>query len=80
MGVEPERLRPGNPGGGLAAAGKILLLFLPQHEAAGGRSLEEQYPALYQRAIAIEDNAMPHLIKVRGLGRSYAWKERYGKE
>ena len=43
-------------------------------------ALKEQYPELYQRAMAIEDKAMPHLTKVKGLGRSYAWKERYGKE
>ena len=43
-------------------------------------ALKEQYLDLYRRAIAIEDNAMPHLIKVKGLGRSHAWKERYGKE
>ena len=35
MGLGQERLRPGNSGGRIAAAGQILLLFLPQHEAAG---------------------------------------------
>ena len=29
---------------------------------------------------AIEENAMPHLKTVKGLGRNYAWKERYGME
>ena len=37
-------------------------------------------PDLYARAIAIEDNARPRLEKVKGLGRNYAWKDRFGKE
>ena len=40
----------------------------------------EMYPDLYRRALAIEENAMPHLKTVKGLGRNYAWKERYGME
>ena len=41
-------------------------------------ALKEHYPDLYQRAIAMEDKAMPHLTSVKGLGRSYAWRERFG--
>ena len=37
-------------------------------------ALKEHYPDLYQRAIAMEDKAMPHLISVKGLGRNYAWR------
>lgn len=40
--------------------------------------LRAQYPDLYRRAIAIEDNAMPHLTSVKGLGRNYSWRERFG--
>ena len=43
-------------------------------------ALKEQHPDLYARAIAIEDNARPRLEKVKGLGRNYAWKDRFGKE
>lgn len=43
-------------------------------------TLKRQYPDLYRRALAIEENAMPHLKTVKGLGRNYAWKERYGME
>ena len=42
--------------------------------------LKEQHPDLYARAIAIEDNARPRLEKVKGFGRNYAWKDRFGKE
>ena len=27
-----------------------------------------------------EENAMPYLKTVKGLGRSYSWKEQFGKE
>ena len=65
---------------GLPQPGKSSCFFCPSMKRQEVEALKEQYPALYQRAIAIEENAMPHLIKVKGLGRSYAWKERYGKE
>ena len=41
-------------------------------------ALKEHYPDLYRRAVAMEDRAMPHLTSVKGLGRSYAWRERFG--
>ena len=41
MGLGQERLRPGDSGGRIAAAGQILLLFLPQHEAAGNSGFEK---------------------------------------
>lgn len=43
-------------------------------------ALRTQYPDLFYRAIAIEDNAMPHLTSVKGLGRSYSWRERFVQE
>lgn len=65
---------------GLPQPGKSSCFFCPSMKRQEVEALKEQYPALYQRAIAIEENAMPHLIKVKGLGRSHAWIERYGKE
>ena len=65
---------------GLPQPGKSSCFFCPSMKRQEVEALKEQYPDLYRRAIAIEENAMPHLIKVKGLGRSYAWKERYGKE
>lgn len=80
MEMEQDGLRPGIGSGRLAAARKIFLLFLPQHEAEEIMLLKEQHPDLYARAIAIEDNARPRLEKLKGLGRNYAWKDRFGKE
>ena len=42
--------------------------------------LREHYPELFRRALALEDNARANLKTVRGLGRNYSWKERFGKE
>ena len=42
--------------------------------------LRERYPELFRRALALEDNARANLKTVRGLGRNYSWKERFGKE
>ena len=64
----------------LPSPGKSSCFFCPSMKKQEIEALKQQYPDLYQRAIAIEENAMPHLIKVKGLGRNYAWKERYGKE
>ena len=43
-------------------------------------ALREQYPDLFRRALALEDNARQTLKTVKGLGRNYSWKERFGKE
>ena len=81
MGLGPGGLYPGNRGGGPAAAGKVLLFFLPQY-AGGGEiiDLREHYPDLFRRALALEDNARANLKTVQGLGRNYSWRERFGKE
>ena len=42
--------------------------------------LKEHYPDLFNRAATLEENAMPYLKTVKGLGRSYSWKEQFGKE
>ena len=43
-------------------------------------NLREQYPDLFRRALALEDNARQTLKTVKGLGRNYSWRERFGKE
>ena len=50
------------------------------YQTSGSHACALDYPDLYRRALAIEENAMPHLKTVKGLGRNYAWKERYGME
>lgn len=62
---------------GLPQPGKSSCFFCPSMKAQEVIALQEKYPALYQRAIAIEENALPYLLKVKGLGRNYAWKERF---
>lgn len=64
----------------LPLPGKSSCFFCPSMKRPEIEALKRQYPELYKRAIAIEENALPHLTKVKGLGRGYAWKERYGKE
>lgn len=65
---------------GLPQPGKSSCFFCPSMKQAEIEDLKLQYPELFQRAIAIEENALPYLNKVKGLGRNYAWNERFGKE
>ena len=65
---------------GLPLPGKSSCFFCPSMKRNEVEALKRQHPDLYRRALAIEENAMPHLKAVKGLGRNYAWKERYGKE
>lgn len=39
------------------------------------RTLYHKYPNLLQRALSIEAAALPNLIKVKGLGRDWAWRD-----
>ena len=55
------------------------VFFCPSMKRDEVEALKRQHPDLYLRALAIEENAMPYLKTVKGLGRNYAWKERYGK-
>ena len=65
---------------GLPLPGKLSCFFCPGMKRDEVEALKRQHPDLYRRALAIEENAMPHLKTVKGLGRNYAWKERYGME
>ena len=80
MGVDKGRLHPANRGGGAAPAGKIVLFFLPSMKPDEITALREQHPDLFRRALALEDNARKNLKTVKGLGRNYSWRERFGKE
>lgn len=63
---------------GLPLPGKSSCFFCPSMKQPEILALKEQYPDLYRRAVAMEDRAMPHLTSVKGLGRNYAWRERFG--
>lgn len=65
---------------GLPQPGKSSCFFCPSMKQPEILNLKEHDPALYQRALALEANAMPNLKTVKGLGRSYSWQERFGKE
>ena len=59
---------------GLLLPGKSSCFFCPSMKKPEIRQLSKQYPDLYARAVAIEDNAKENLLTVKGLGRNYAWK------
>ena len=65
---------------GLPQPGKSSCFFCPSMKRHEIEALKQQYPELYKRAVALEEAAIPNLKSVKGLGRNYAWKERYGKE
>lgn len=65
---------------GLPQPGKSSCFFCPSMKAEEIIALRERYPDLFRRALALEDNARANLKTVRGLGRNYSWKERFGKE
>ena len=65
---------------GLPQPGKSSCFFCPSMRAEEIIDLREHYPDLFRRALALEDNAKANLKTVRGLGRNYSWKERFGKE
>lgn len=65
---------------GLPLPGKSSCFFCPSMKQCEILSLKEQHPDLFQRAIALEQNAMPNLKTVKGLGRSWSWDEKFNQE
>jgi hypothetical protein len=60
---------------GLPLPGKSSCFFCPSMKKHEIRTLYHNHRDLYNRAIAIENNAMPNLITVKGLGRDWSWQE-----
>lgn len=60
---------------GLPLPGKSSCFFCPSMKKAEIRTLYHKHRDLYDRAIAIEENAKPNLITVKGLGRDWSWAE-----
>lgn len=60
---------------GLPLPGKSSCFFCPSMKKAEIRKLKQQHPELIMRALAIENNAMPNLKTVKGLGRNWAWRD-----
>ena len=65
---------------GLPQPGKSSCFFCPSMKPDEITALREQHPDLFRRALALEDNARKNLKTVKGLGRNYSWRERFGKE
>ncbi len=60
---------------GLPVPGKSSCFFCPAMKRREIRTLYHQHRDLYERAIAIEDNAKPNLLSVKGLGRDWSWRD-----
>lgn len=60
---------------GLPLPGKSSCFFCPSMKRREIRTLYHRYPELFARALAIEDNALPNLTSVKGLGRNWAWRD-----
>lgn len=65
---------------GLPQPGKSSCFFCPSMKKHEIETMKTQYPDLFLRAIAIEENALPNLIKVKGLGRNWSWKSYFEQE
>lgn len=60
---------------GLPLPGKYSCFFCPAMKRHEIRTLYHRHRDLFDRAIAIEDNAKPNLISVKGLGRDWSWRD-----
>lgn len=58
---------------GLPQPGKSACYFCPSSKKAEILNLQQQYPELLNRALAMEAQAV--LTSVKGLGRSFSWQE-----
>lgn len=60
---------------GLPLPGKSACFFCPHAKKKEILDLASRYPDLAQRALALEEAAAPSLRKVKGLGRTFAWRD-----
>lgn len=60
---------------GLPLPGKSSCFFCPSMKKNEIRTLYHQHRDLFDRALVMEDQAQPNLISVKGLGRSWSWRE-----
>lgn len=60
---------------GLPLPGKSSCFFCPSMKKREIKELEKNYPELFKRAIALEENAKDNLLTVKGLGRNWSWKD-----
>jgi hypothetical protein len=60
---------------GLPSPGKSSCYFCPSMKKHEVRALAKEEPELFARALEIEDAARPGLDTVKGLGRSFSWRD-----
>lgn len=60
---------------GLPLPGKSSCFFCPSMKRHEIRTLYHRHRDLFERALAIEDNALPNLTSVKGLGRNWSWRD-----
>ena len=60
---------------GLPSPGKSSCFFCPNMRKNEIISLYENNPTLFERALRIEQRAMPTLQKIKGLGRNWSWAD-----
>lgn len=53
---------------------KSSCFFCPSTKKGEVRELARRYPDLFARAVAMERNAAPNLITIKGLGRGWSWE------
>lgn len=67
-------------GAGLEVPPKSACFFCPASKPEELRELSRKHPELFERALAMEDQAKPHLKTIRGLGRNWSWRDWAEKE
>lgn len=60
---------------GLPLPGKSSCFFCPSMKQREIRTLYHRHRDLFDRAITIEDGAKPSLVRVKGLGRNWSWRD-----
>lgn len=60
---------------GLPLPGKSSCFFCPASTTREIDQLKKEFPVLFARALALEDNARATLTSVKGLGRRFNWRE-----
>ncbi len=74
-GWDRERCKKEIKEAGLPLPGKTSCFFCPSMHKEEILNLQQSYPFLLDRALAIEERAQPNLKKIKGLGRDFSWKD-----
>lgn len=64
---------------GLPRPGKSSCFFCPSMKKKEIQALWENYPDLFERAIALEHGSAKTNVSVKGLGRDWSWESYYNE-